>query len=59
MSIFVAGLLRVRGGSTFLIQRTTLATPTQNRSATLAIVRSSFSRTDKTLRRKSIEYVIT
>ncbi len=58
ISIFVAGLLHVILGSGVLSQHTTLATPTQNRATTSAIVRPSFSRTDKTLRRKSDEHVI-
>ncbi len=39
-------------------RRFQVGTPIQNRAATSAIVRPSFSRTDKTLRRKSDEYVI-
>ncbi|AKH38124.1 hypothetical protein AAW31_10340 [Nitrosomonas communis] len=48
---FVAGCL---GGSGVLIQRITLATPTQKRLATCVIERFSFSRTDNTLRRNNI-----
>ena len=51
MSILVEALLRVVLGSGVLIQRVTLATPTQKRFATCSMVRFSFARTDNTLRR--------
>ncbi len=58
MSIFIAGLFRVRQGSSRFAHRLTLDFPTPKRAETFSKLRSSRSFISNTLRRKSIEYVM-